>query len=287
MQDRDFPALYGAANAASMASQKNFFRALFWSLFALVVAAILSVINKPGPELSYAQICALFISLGCTIYLAAKQPQKIWYGGRALAESVKTVTWRYMMKAEPYDNDSAADRKFTKSLKELLDSNKEVSKQSFHQANTDQVTQSMQATRMLSLADRKTLYQNTRIDDQLKWYTRKALYNKRHATGYFISIIALNILAIGFAISKLSFPNATNWPTDIFIAATGAVIAWVQAKRYQDLATSYTLTAHDIGILKASQQSINDEKKFSSFVGDAENAFSREHTQWQARRDHN
>lgn len=68
-------------------------------------------------------------------------------------------------------------------------------------------------------------------------------------------------------------------------AAAVAVLSWMQVKRFQELSTSYNLAAHEIGIIKGELQNINDEPHFATFVGDAENAFSREHTQWQARRD--
>jgi hypothetical protein len=62
-------------------------------------------------------------------------------------------------------------------------------------------------------------------------------------------------------------------------------MGWVQTKRFQELAGSYALTAHEIMLLDAMLPSDQSDEKFSSFVGDAENAFSREHTQWRARRD--
>ena len=60
----------------------------------------------------------------------------------------------------------------------------------------------------------------------------------------------------------------------------------MQAKRFSDLAASYALAAHEIGFINEQAGRVgNDEEKFSSFVADAETAFSREHTQWVARRD--
>ena len=50
---------------------------------------------------------------------------------------------------------------------------------------------------------------------------------------------------------------------------------------------SYNLTAHEIGIIRANSDSVETEKDLSNFVNEAELAFSREHTQWVARRDAN
>ncbi|WP_339927769.1 hypothetical protein [uncultured Cobetia sp.] len=44
-----------------------------------------------------------------------------------------------------------------------------------------------------------------------------------------------------------------------------------------------SLTANEIGIIKTKLQYSNTDSDFSDFVRDAENAFSREHTQWIAK----
>ena len=59
----------------------------------------------------------------------------------------------------------------------------------------------------------------------------------------------------------------------------------MQAKKFSELAASYTLAAHEINIIKSLSLEEMTEEEFSIFVGDAENAFSREHTQWVARKD--
>ena len=59
----------------------------------------------------------------------------------------------------------------------------------------------------------------------------------------------------------------------------------MQAKRYSELAASYALTAHEISLIREQALNPSTEEEFSKFVSDAENAFSREHTQWSARRD--
>jgi hypothetical protein len=75
------------------------------------------------------------------------------------------------------------------------------------------------------------------------------------------------------------------WPGDTIITLALSVLTWLQAKRYQELAETYSLAAQDIAILEGGLPIVNTEEDFSRFVADAENAFSREHTQWIARKD--
>ncbi|WP_059499118.1 DUF4231 domain-containing protein [Burkholderia sp. ABCPW 11] len=286
MKEEDFPPIYNAADKASKDAQKNFFRALGGNLFFIVVAAILSVANVQTRGFALLQIVPLVITLGLTIYLAARQPQRIWYGTRALAESVKTVSWRYMMKAEPFNRSDVDDRDhFRDSLTKIFNSNRRVSEHAVQMAAGSQITQKMLEVRALSLQERVRLYEVERVNDQHVWYTNKAKINKKSSRWWFGLLIGLNVVALLFASGKVAYPTTNYWPTDILVAAAGAVMAWLQTKRFQELAASYTLTAHEIGLLRIALPDGTSEHAFSVYVGDAENAFSREHTQWQARRD--
>jgi hypothetical protein len=284
--DDDYPALYGAANEFSAASQGQFFRALAANLALLVAAATMSVINLPEVWFALLQAAILLASLALTIFLAAKKPQRSWYGARALAESVKTVTWRYMMRAEPFKgSEEAADKQLAKTLFNILEANKHISSQATQILTVHQSTPRMREIRSLNLPDRKSFYEKRRIEDQRGWYISKCQENDKKSSFWFSVLIAVNALAIVFALLRALFPSAQNWPTDIFVAASGSLMAWLQTKRFQELAASYTLAAHEIGLFRLGLGHIQDEKALSDFVGDAENAFSREHTQWQARRD--
>lgn len=59
----------------------------------------------------------------------------------------------------------------------------------------------------------------------------------------------------------------------------------MQAKRFTELSTSYALTANEIALIREDAYGLEEDVELSKFVGDAENAFSREHTQWEARKD--
>jgi conflict system pore-forming effector with SLATT domain len=286
LKEADFPPLYTAADAASKGAQKQFLRILGTNFVLLVVAAAMSVINFPHPTFAICQATILATSLGLIIFLAVKQPQRVWYSTRALAESIKTITWRYVMRAEPFDSDEDKSRLgFIASVKKIFDDNKEVSSHAVELTAGALITPVMSKLRSQSLPERKENYRKHRIQDQQVWYARKAKWNKDTARAWFIGLIVINAVAFGFAVFRIEYPSIEHWPTDVFVAMAASVMGWVQTKRFQELASSYTLTAHEIVLLDAMLPSDNDEDKFSSFVGDAENAFSREHTQWRARRD--
>jgi hypothetical protein len=283
VKSNDLPALYQVASAASSDSQRQFFLCVSANLLCIVVAAVLSPTEIDWSGLQLMQSIVLIVGLAATLYLFLRDPQSDWYGARALAESVKTVTWRYIMQAEPYDVSKATDN-FLTSLQELLEDNNSIG----HKITSfvgEPVTEEMKRVRQLNLSDRKSFYLQHRIEDQLKWYTDKSRYNKTRASRWLKTIVLFYSVALLMAMSRLKYPNFEFWWIEMLVALAGSSLAWTQIKRYQELSSSYALTAHEISILKEKLNSINSVREFSLFVGDTENAFSREHTQWRARRD--
>lgn len=286
MDNAEFPGLYRSSDTLSYESQRHFFGMLLLNLLLLVLAGILSVVNSEAWQAALLQALVLLGALACSVYLAAKRPDRVWYGARAVAESVKTVTWRYICKAEPFDHFDTTDRAmFLTRLSKIVDQNRAVSEALTDHLDQNQITASMSGARSDNLTARMKRYKQFRIDDQLGWYSEKARANRKNARTFFGFLITVNALAICFALAKIKFPNTSYWPTDGFIALAACILTWLQGKRFTELAASYALTAHEINLIRESAASITTELEFSQFVGDAENAFSREHTQWVARLD--
>lgn len=284
----DFPELYDAANNASIKSQRNHIVIIRCYLLLLIVGSATSVYQKEIPKAPAIGLIIFLATLFLTILQSFKRFDKIWYNGRAVAESIKTRTWRYMMQAEPYNAGITVDEAsalFRNDLKEILKENKDLGAYlSPTQESGVAVTEKMKTIRSLLLDGRISIYKTDRIDDQRKWYARMAGFNKRQGQFWFIALITTHILIILLFILKIYSPD-TEIPADVLIIAAGCIVTWTQVKRYHDLSTAYTLTAREIGIIKGDIESINTEASFSNFVKDSENAFSREHTQWTARKD--
>jgi len=285
LEDKDFPALYRSANAYSLSSQATFFRVLRTHLVLLVVAAAFSVINRPEWWMGDFQVACLLGALGCSIYLFAKRPDQAWYAGRAVAESIKTSTWRYVCRAEPFLLDDAKARNgFKLRLKEIFEQNREVVGALSESLDGAAISTAMDALRRQPLVERQTVYAKYRVADQLTWYAGKAAHNKKCAKAFFWGLVVVNGLAVVCAVLRVTF-GTMPWPTDVFVAAAASVLTWMQARRFSELASSYALAAFEIGIVQDEVMLATTDDAFSIFVGDAENAFSREHTQWVARKD--
>jgi hypothetical protein len=286
MQERDFPALYRSADELSLESQSHFFNALRLHLALLICAAVLSIVDFPHWPVAVLQLLALLGALSCSVYLFSKRPDRYWYAGRAVAESIKTITWRYVTRAEPFQSDDALARSdFQQRLKAIVAQNKDVAQALTAHLDEPQITQVMTQMREAPLEQRKLTYASSRIKDQLTWYAKKSRFNRNTSNAFFWALIATNGLAVLCAILRIQFVNVSIWPTDILIALAASLLSWMQAKRFSELAASYALAAHEIGLIREQAMLPSTDVELSQFVGDAENAFSREHTQWVARQD--
>lgn len=287
MTEDDFPALYRSAGELSIESQKQFFLALKIHLVLLVAAAILSAANIPHWSAAMLQVFVLLGALTCSIYLFAKRPDRYWYAGRAVAESIKTITWRYVCRAEPFQGaDATASSDFQQKLRAIIEQNKDVARTLTSYLDARQITESMVRMRANPLEERKNAYAQCRITDQLTWYANKASFNRKASTVFFSALMLTNVLAVVCAVLRIRFLTSPSWPTDVFVAAAASLLSWMQAKRFTELAASYSLAAHEISLIREQSSLADTDEKFSIFVADAEHAFSREHTQWVARRDY-
>lgn len=291
--DEDLPALHNAASSASRSAQKRYLALFAADLFFLLAGAILSGISV-GIE-SYKSLMAVLggvsfvIGLVVTGAIRFKRYEKDWYGGRAIAESVKTLVWRYMLRAEPYVTGLTAkevDEKFASDLASVLSQKSYLSGAlDWKLSDKPQITERMQEVRALDTRSRKEFYLAARIEEQRQWYGGKAKINQNKEEIWFTVIMLIQILAGASAFFLVRSPEFPFNLAGVFSTLATAFIAWLQVKRHQELAQSYNLAAQELGIIAIKARHIDTDDELSVFVADAENAISREHTMWVARRD--
>src|SRR5690606_21002191 len=285
----DYPDLYDSANNASLTSQKEYTNIMKLYLWLTAISAFLTIYVKESKFAGIIATLFFLVILGLTIYQSVKRQDKIWYNGRAVAESVKTRTWRFIMRAEPYidcDNIESVKQEFCNDLKEILKQNQSLGSYLLQKniSTKGNITDSMIEIRSYSLKDRLNYYISNRIMQNRNRYLTKAKYNREQEIKWFYSIVAINFLIILLLLLEIGY----DWyflPTSGMIVLSSTILTWTQIKKFQELATSYSLTAHEIGLIKDESFKAISESTLSDFVKDSENAFSREHTQWIARKD--
>lgn len=286
MKESDFPGIYQAADTLSGNAQAHFFTALVLNLLSLVLATVVSVVNYPHWVSAVVQALLLAGAMASSVYLALVRPERLWYSGRAVAESIKTLVWRYVSRAEPFhEADDVSKTLLLEKLKQVVKQNKAISDKLITHLKEKQISDMMVQLRSGSFDERRNTYIQHRINDQLAWYEKKATFNKRASSRFFATLVLINAIALLCALIKIANVQYQYFPTDILIAIAASLLTWMQAKRFSELSASYALTANEIGIVREQADDLVSDGALSSFVGDSENAFSREHTQWVARKD--
>lgn len=300
LTDDDFPALFRAADRAARVAQRRYLWLRRADLASLVAAALLGatghqIAQRLGLDDARAVLTvssAIFMSFALFLTGVMRQVryERTWYDARAIAESVKTRAWRYMTRSEPYGDDfaSAADRTFIDDLSAILAERKGSSVVlAGDWGAEEQITDRMRAVRGLDAQARKAFYLSQRVDDQRKWYSGKAVANGKSEDRWLLATMVSQVLAIIWvilAVRDFGLPRDITGLTGVFPALAAVSVAWTQLKQHQVLAQSYGLAAQELALIKEQARYIGAEDELASYVADAENAISREHTLWVARR---
>jgi hypothetical protein len=291
--DRDFPALFQSADLESQRAQNLYTRLVWLDLAFLIFGALVTSLAVEIKEMRVILAILGATTLGAgafiTTLLNINKYDKNWFGGRALAESVKTIAWRYMIGAGPYNcdlNPRKVDELFITEIKRILHENKSTGSGLGPSSQvSDQITNKMREIRALSTLDRKKIYLKYRIEDQQHWYTKNAEMSKNSAEKWFQWVIIIQFLALVAAIILVALPDLVFNAAGVLSTVATALIAWLQVKRYQDLSHSYSVASQELAMIHSIERHVETDEQLSRFVMDAEMAISREHTMWLARRD--
>jgi len=291
----DFPALFRAADSASLLTKARFVGRMRADLGLLIVGALISSVTwaDEGTH-GVANIFSgtlLFGSMALTILVKMQKDEAQWYEARALAESAKSLAWQYMSGAPPFGREvkaEAADKLLVGRLGDLVKGRKGMFKElakfaSQGEGDAAQISDRMRSVRKSSFDARKTLYLKQRVKDQSRWYNTSSSQNGTAATRWLYAVAGAQFLA---AVAALISARAVNLGALVACISTvaAAAISWSQLNRFDELAESYGVAAHDLTMIEVMAKHISDDETFGQFVQDAETAISREHTMWSARR---
>ena len=291
LSDSDLPPLYQAADTSSTEAQAHFFAATRFRLYGLTGAALFGLFTwryGASPVDWSGVLAALCFVMALVVegFLYRAKPERTWYEGRAAAESVKTLSWRYGVGGEPFNvgvhEETYVDNLFLARLESLFDviKNLDLVPPTSSEA---QITPRMREARALPLAERRSIYEQGRVGEQQKWYQANADWNKRFADRWRGAMLVLEIAGVVFGVLK-----AIGAIEGDLLTFSGVVLAastaWMQTRQYRTLATAYTVTALELASVRSKIANQHTEAEWAKFVNDAEEAFSREHTLWKASR---
>jgi hypothetical protein len=275
-----------AADEASISSQRRAVIAVRVRLISAVVAAssgTFALLTGAATFLAFMALTGFVLALVAELYLIVDRPERRWYQARAGAESIKTLSWRFAVGADPFFPDLSAEDAAVLFRSRVSDVARQISDSVVApEGDAAGPTTRMVEVRSKSFADRRDIYLSERTERQRDWYVRKAKVNRRRAGFWRIFLIVAELVAVVLA-AGAAFASWSIDAAGLLAALIGAAAGWLSFRQHSTLQAAYALTGvelgQQVGVLRRAS-----EADWASAVADAEEAISREHTMWLASR---
>ena len=273
-----YPALHELSSRYSGRCQRRYKTSAATSLLSLTVASALGLFAGITQFYLFATVAALLIAISFISFLVQEKGRGFgdWFDARAVAESVKTASWRFSVGASPYGMHLSQDEAIAAEKKEVvrrLDFSTE-------RDDFDRPTESMRALRTSNWEARKSAYLAYRVKDQRQWYGGKSQLNDKKQLGWGIAVLIMQIAAVIAAVAAIWMRVDLS---SVLLTATSSALAWMQVQQHKQLAHSYGIAASELALIEGKLRSACNEGEFVEMAAEAELAMSREHTLWIAR----
>ena len=286
LPDSALPGLFQGADRLSLRGQSRFLLGSRLRLVLVVVAAAGGAFSwQVGARFDLAALVTVVALVGAIVaevWLLVEKPERDWYDGRALAESAKTLTWRYAVGAAPFEDmdEQSAESRFIDELATLL---REAPSTAVAPTAAPAVSNELRQLRKAPLAQRRESYLRHRIDDQAEWYRGKSEWNIGRA--HLWRVVLLVLEAVGVVAALLRTVGLVELDLAGIVAALiGAGAAWLATKQHDGLGRAYAFAGNELSLARARLVGVTTQADWAREAADAEEAISREHTMWRASR---
>jgi hypothetical protein len=316
--DAGYPEVYCEANVRSLNGQKSYLLLIYIELglaCGVALASDLFEILQSCPTAHKILACVVLLLLVLMIVVQVVKRradyESEWFEGRAVAESLKTLTSRYMMKVHPFgDQEPGNASRATASPSSRLpttvvgEGEPATPEGRFHtianvlktssslklMGSTD-ITDRMGVVRKLEWGPRRDLYRVARLRNQIVWYGLRYKQNSGRAKKCtcfsflaegLATVIASGLLLYAFGV----WSSKPAWWCNLVPCLTtvaASIIAIAQAKRFDELKESYGIAYRELVQIRRRVIRAKEPDAFIEGVMNGENAISREHTMWAAK----
>lgn len=280
------PEVYRYAERLSLRAQRRFLVLTRIRLLGLVVAGVGGVVSLRAGHfdlIAAVSVLAMLTVLAAETMLITSRAEENWHDGRSIAESARAITWRFAVRARPFQHaDGAAETLFLDRLNRiLLDAPPTV----LPAVHSSAVNDTLREVRDADLAARRDLYLTRRINPQIEYYTRRARHSAQLAHRYRAALLAIELACLGFAALRFGWPDLIVIDlTAVLTTLAAALIAWLATRRYDTESRSYLFAVGELRAERDRLALVETEPEWSYTVSAAEEAIDRELSMWRASR---
>jgi hypothetical protein len=284
----DFPTVYRTTSRAARRYKRAQAHYLQADLLLLVGGATIGAISGAAPEgwklpLRVLTAAVLLASVIVKLIAKAAARDQDWFTARAASESAKSAAWRYMMRQEPFDDESA-DHEFARQEAAIRAQAPMLLSAEDLEQEPRLITTKMRELRDASWKTRREAYVKWRLDDQIAWYHQQARASQRRATTWFWASLACHGAALGFAIVLIATSVHGLNLIGVFSSLAASATAWDQFGRNNELVKSYGLAFDELAAIRSLTELQSHESEFHDLVRDVESAIAREQVLWTVKR---
>jgi hypothetical protein len=270
-----------------------------WIVFGLSIAgalaaAIASQLSSGGSTTS---IHSVFAAIG-TVFLAAgtfvssrflrDNDLRAWVRARAAAEALKREAFKYAVRAKPYDDVERADQSLVAEREKIENDVDDLADRAVIPARPGSSPRELLT---------KQQYREQRIENQINAFYRpkadryRKIASRLRAIEFALALAATIITALAVVVGKSIPIGAERFDlaalTAVLTTVSGAILAHIEASRYQYIVTSYLATARRLEDAAVdSAQLAADPSSWSDFVNRCEDIIATENTSWLAKWTH-
>jgi SMODS and SLOG-associating 2TM effector domain 1/Protein of unknown function (DUF4231) len=240
-------------------------------------ATAVAPVSDPRTWLAIAGALSLATATFFTQRLLGEEHVTGWVRARAISEALKREAYKFAAGAAPYDQANA---------EALLEAERQKM-----EADGDDLLESLASNPGQGSAPRAKLtpqdYVTKRVDGQIKYYTKNAGKYRATATWlrraeFCLALAATLITAIASVTGKHTYVFGVGFDiaalTAVLTTVAGAVLAHVEASRFDFLVTTYLATAR-----RLEDRKTEPREPLSSFIKDCEDIVSTENMSWIAK----
>jgi hypothetical protein len=288
MPDLTYPHLYHSADAAAVRFQRLYLALVAGEYILLIIASAFLLVPAPGRLLHVAYAVIFVVAIALLSYRTVRKPQEAWGFTRGIAEQIKSYSWRYAMRAEPFRGQrkgAEAHAAYRGYLRSVLEESRALGRHMAVGEPADSpITPEMDAIRAAGLDTRRLIYRDKRLADQAGWYARRAAGSRRSATLWVAAAIAVLLAGFVIALLKIVFHHELEGIViEPLILIASSILGWMQARKFNELASTYAITAYQTGLLLGQAEEAEGEEAFARLVDESETAFAHENHQWAAK----
>jgi hypothetical protein len=286
------PASSEAYGTGAMNAQRAHFLILGFQLSLAVggsaVAAATALLPTVLPAVAGFSVIVVLFVVGILLQLLATRLNldKRWYSFRAVRESQKSLAWQYSMCLGEFA--TAAEDPFKLYLDAIAETENEFDIKPPlpvpDPEDEDRYVSNLRASRSQGWQARRAAFVEERVDDQVRWYGAKAAANRRSALSLDFAVVGLQLVGIVCGVALINLRLNGSALLAVVLAGLATLVAWGQAKQYSALIGPYTNAQRELMTIRQMILAAATEPEFLRSASQAEEAISREHSLWCARR---